>query len=323
MKILFNELKKILENKNEKKEILKSTIQKIFTKIRNILNDREDELLIEIDNKYDSLFFQEDIIKEGDKLPKRIKESIERGKKIENEWNNNELSVLINDCLNIENNIKELNIINEKLKYFRSNNLEFQFFPEEDVIIKLMKEIKKFWRIISNDSIFKFKKCPNNINENRKYEVGGEKQNIVTKTGNDQWMGAICEKELDKSKEEYIWTIKALKTKNHIFMVGVATTDFDFNSASWEIHKNYGWYYHCGNGLLYSGPPHNYKLKETNLKYNKNEIKVVMNMKKKTLKFIIDNEDKGDSYTNIPLDKPIIPSVLLFHKNDSIEISEN
>ena len=52
-----------------------------------------------------------------------------------------------------------------------------------------------------------------------------------------------------------------------------------------------------------------------------NEIVVVMNMKKRTLKFIINNEDKGDSYTNIPIDKPIFPAVILDETNDSVEIS--
>ena len=45
-------------------------------------------------------------------------------------------------------------------------------------------------------------------------------------------------------------------------------------------------------------------------------------MKKRTLKFIINNEDKGDSYTNIPIDKPIFPAVFLYDQNDSIEIME-
>ena len=45
-------------------------------------------------------------------------------------------------------------------------------------------------------------------------------------------------------------------------------------------------------------------------------------MKKRTLKFIINNEDKGDSYINIPIDKPIFPAVCLYHKDDSVEISE-
>ena len=45
-----------------------------------------------------------------------------------------------------------------------------------------------------------------------------------------------------------------------------------------------------------------------------------MNMKKRTLKFIINNEDKGESYTDIPIDKPIYPAVFLYNKNDSVEI---
>ena len=47
-----------------------------------------------------------------------------------------------------------------------------------------------------------------------------------------------------------------------------------------------------------------------------------MNMKKRSLKFIIEGEDKGDSYIDIPLEKPIFPSVLLYNKDDSIEIIE-
>ena len=47
-----------------------------------------------------------------------------------------------------------------------------------------------------------------------------------------------------------------------------------------------------------------------------------MNMKKRTLKFIINNEDKGESFTDIPLDKPIYPSVILYHTNDSVEITD-
>ena len=45
-------------------------------------------------------------------------------------------------------------------------------------------------------------------------------------------------------------------------------------------------------------------------------------MKKRTLKFIIDNEDKGDAYTNIPLEEPIYPSVFLYYKDDSVEFEE-
>jgi len=43
-------------------------------------------------------------------------------------------------------------------------------------------------------------------------------------------------------------------------------------------------------------------------------------MNKRALKFIIDNEDKGESYSDIPIDKPIFPAVLLYNKDDSVEI---
>ena len=45
----INELKQFVININEKKEELKFKIQKIFTQIRNSLNNREDELLLEVD----------------------------------------------------------------------------------------------------------------------------------------------------------------------------------------------------------------------------------------------------------------------------------
>ena len=47
-----------------------------------------------------------------------------------------------------------------------------------------------------------------------------------------------------------------------------------------------------------------------------------MNMKKRSLKFIINNEDKGNSYTNIPIDNPIYPTVFLYDINDSVQILE-
>ena len=45
-----------------------------------------------------------------------------------------------------------------------------------------------------------------------------------------------------------------------------------------------------------------------------------MDMNKRSLKFIIDNEDKGESYKDIPIDKPIFPSIFLWDTNDSVEI---
>ena len=74
-------------------------VQKVFTKIRNRLNEREDELLLNIDNIFDKTFFDEKLIKNNEKLTLRINASLEQGKLIENESNNNnnELNSFINN----------------------------------------------------------------------------------------------------------------------------------------------------------------------------------------------------------------------------------
>ena len=67
----INDLKKIFEKINEEKEQLKMKISQIFTKIRNAINEREDELISEVDNKFNKFFFNEDIIsKSADFLKK-------------------------------------------------------------------------------------------------------------------------------------------------------------------------------------------------------------------------------------------------------------
>ena len=75
-------------------------IQKIFTKIRNAINDREDELLLKIDNIFNDKYLNEDIIKKGEKLPKQIKLYLDKGKEINKEWDEDNLNLYIYDCIN-------------------------------------------------------------------------------------------------------------------------------------------------------------------------------------------------------------------------------
>ena len=281
----INELKIFFEKINKSKEELKLYIQNIFTKIRNSLNEREDELLLKVDDQF-------------------------------KEWNNNnKLNSLINDCLVIENNIKDINSINEMIKKCNPNdNFKIKFTPEENGINLFLETIKSFGNIFYDK--YTFKNCPINAYEYKKYIVSGEKGTIIKKIGKNNWTGIICEHELDKF-EEHKWKIKILQTQSRNIMMGVAPVDFDINSSSY----NYGWYFHI-DSYLYSGPPHNYSGNSANLKRVTDEILIIMNMKKKSLKFIINNEDKGDSYSNIPLEKPISPVVFLYNPNDSIEIIE-
>ena len=136
----------------QNKEELKQNIKNIFTKIRNALNSREDEILLEVDKQSDNLYFNEDIIKKSEKLSNSIKLSLERGQMIEKEWNdNNKLKSIINDCINIENNMNEINIINENFKKMKRNNKKkIVFNPEENGINEFIDKVKLFGQINCN-----------------------------------------------------------------------------------------------------------------------------------------------------------------------------
>ena len=87
------------------------------------------------------------MIKESQNLPNKIKISVENGKKIMKDWNENKLFYLINDCLNLENNIQDINKIEkivEKVNLNKSSKIEFS--TNEDEIKKIIDSIKNIWK---------------------------------------------------------------------------------------------------------------------------------------------------------------------------------
>ena len=176
-------LKIIFDKITESKEKLKLDIQKVFTKLRTELNDREDILLSEVDNYYDNNYYKEDIIKKSDKLPNKIKSSLEKGKLLENEWNNdNKLNILINDCINIENNLKDINIINDNIKKYEQNSkIKFYFYSDID---NCMNIIKKFGYLSNIDSLIL--KDSNTINKFLSLiEIKISKMNLLFRSSRD------------------------------------------------------------------------------------------------------------------------------------------
>ena len=149
-KNLNNEIKNlkiIFEKIKDKKEEIKIDIQKIFTRIKNELNSREDKLLDEVDKLFDKNFIKENNMKEFEKLPKKVKFSLEKCKKINLE--NVKLNSLINDCLNIENDIKTIDEIKENINYYKNTDkLKIEFSSD---INSLSNNIKDFGKIIKNN----------------------------------------------------------------------------------------------------------------------------------------------------------------------------
>ena len=324
----ISNLKKIFEKINVDKEELKIQIQRIFTKLRNSINEREDKILLEVDKQFDDLFFNEEFIRESEKLPNKVKLSLDKGKKINNEWNDeNKLNILINECLNIENNLKDIKLINEKLENYNSQNINVRFNPKEnddednEEMNNILENINSFGKITNFEFKYVLKKCPLEINESKKFIISGENENVFTKIGEDeQWTGTICKNELGKN-EQHSWKIQILNSQNNEIMVGVAPIDFDINSSD---YTKCGWYYHIGHSSLYSGPPYNYNNKEIDFYMNNNLITVVLNLNERTLGFINDySYENIPIYSDIPIDKPLVPVILLYNKEDSIKILEN
>ena len=116
----IKEMKEIIEKIEEDKDKLKLEIQNMFTKVRTLINNKEDEILLQIDNKYEELYSNKDYIVEIDKFPEKINKSLEQGKMIQSDADKYKLNSLINGCLSIENNILNINQINMSIKKFKS-----------------------------------------------------------------------------------------------------------------------------------------------------------------------------------------------------------
>jgi len=118
------------------------------------------------------LFFKEQLIKESEKLPNIVKTSLEKGKIKENDWNDeNKLNKIINDCIKIENTIKNLNLVYDKISVFNSNkDLEIEFNPKNTEIEEgLLNEIKEFGIIKVKDK--EIKKEEKAIEDSKEEEV--------------------------------------------------------------------------------------------------------------------------------------------------------
>jgi len=108
---------KFVENNNEYYNIIKYilTIKNVFNKLREVINNREKELLLELAQIFNSLSITKDSSVKRKEFYNKIKKSIEFRKQIEKEWNSNKLNFFINETLIFEHMINEINNINNYL----------------------------------------------------------------------------------------------------------------------------------------------------------------------------------------------------------------
>lgn len=322
---LIDEINKLKIEVNNNKEEVKKEVQRIFEEIRAAVNQRENEILDEIDKKFEKALeiTKDKEIVNNEKLPSKITFYIEKGTSTQNDWPKNNLNENIQVCVNIENLIRELKSKYKNIKSNHNINISLKFVSEEKAQ-ELISKIMNFGNLFFNG--FFFKDPPLTNNNKKYYEVIGGEKNIVRKTGEEGWGIIPCENFLKKNTVNE-WKIKILNTKKEQIMVGVVPSDVDIEK---NTHLKYGWYFGIYQSSLYSGPPFNYFGKNTKLKsffqyrdYS-DEITISMDTKNGNLSFSVgkgEEEEKEICYTGIPLNKDLVPAVVLCNAGDTVEIS--
>ena len=305
-----DELENIFEKITKNKDDLKMKISKIFTELRNALNTREDELLLEVDKIFKEKFFKEDIIKFGEKLPNKINSFLEKGKLLDKNWANKEkLMSNISECINIENNIKNIKDINQNIEKYNSK-LIIKFSPEETEINKLIENFKSFGNFIEEiqDFKFKFKQC-------ERYNISNNGLS-ATKTIDCWDYTLLGDKEIPKNKI-IKWKIKLnsnVRNDYDDFYIGIGNESskkinefFSFYSGEGKIRLN-----NKGKDIVHNYP--NQNLKKGDI------IEVKVDRIKGNLSFAVNGVNLGISFSNIPKDDILYPIILLYERNLNVEI---
>ena len=208
-----------------------------------------------------------------------------------------------------------------------------QTLPEQET-----QSSNKLQKAISLDNVklspcfswgFVWKKCLITVDKDKKYFVDKKNSRVVTKIngyGDSMILGNMA---LPLNKV-ISWNIKILKSKNsngYGIYIGVAPFDIDQNEDN--SNSKCGWYFNCYCSSLCSGPPHNYRGKEYGPRKGKGEyihtgdsVGVVMNTTKGELSFVVNGVNLGVAFDGIPLDKPLMPCVILGNEGDSVKVKK-
>ena len=162
-----------------------------------------------------------------------------------------------------------------------------------------------------------------------KYSVDEKNPRVTTKINGNGWCTIIGNTPLPQNKVTS-WSIKILESKgNNVYgiCIGVAS-DINQNEEKNNYNKC-GWYFSCWDSTLWSGPPHSYSYpgkeygpRKGDGKYvhRGDSVGVMVDSANGELSFVVNGMNLGVAYKGIPLDKPLVPCVLLYYEGDSVEL---
>ena len=170
-----------------------------------------------------------------------------------------------------------------------------------------------------------WRECPDDIDKSRRYLVFKKNPRAVSMKGNCTYCTIPGNAPLPPGTVTS-WGVKVLKSKNCGFGTYVGVAPFGIDQKEINYYRC-GWYLDCYNSVLCSGPPHNYKGKEYGPRKESggyvrvgDTVDVVMNTAKGEVSFGLNGADFGIAFDGIPLDKPLVPCVILYRFGDSIEL---
>lgn len=221
----------------------------------------------------------------------------------------------------LENTFSKADLFPETRHTFRVRSIF------EDRVSEFSLPVKEWTSEGPSFSDCTWKECPDYAKTTRKYSLGLWNSRFATKSDDCYGSCTVIGNISIPLGKVTSWYIKLLRSKDwdgKSIFIGVAPSNIDQNA-----YLNYdrcGWYLHCGDLTLWSGPPHScrdvlYKPGAGRKTFRKGDaFSVIMDTKKGDLSFTLFNEYLGVAYSGIPLDKPLVPCAILGNEDDSVEI---
>ena len=178
-----------------------------------------------------------------------------------------------------------------------------------------------------------WKECPAGVNEKYRYAVSEENPHVATMTGFGECT-VVGTTPLPVA-EGASWSVRVVKSRNNDnFGVWVGVLPFDVEQGECDNYKRAGWHFYCYSSTLWSGPPHNcyneaYRRgggaaeeegKKFRILKGETTIAVTVDTADHALSFAANGVSMGIAFVGITLDKPLVPSVVLKRKGDSVEL---
>ena len=173
-----------------------------------------------------------------------------------------------------------------------------------------------------------WKECPPYINRNLKYSLDKHNSRIATKINGDEYCTIVGDMTIPLNKVTS-WDVKIVNSRgNDGGGINVGIAPYDIKQSEYNNFEKCGWYFYCFKSTLYSGPYHNYddrlygprKGWDGDYVHTGGTVGVVVNTIRRELSFNVNGANFGLAYEGIPLDKPLVPCVILLLKGDSIEL---